>query len=204
VAQNHADIDAAEMEALSPGMTRVPFTTSYQQSTPAVRRLANYAGGLLGRRQAEIIDELGREAIQGKYTRFAHLVLEARGLWQRILEDERVDCQMQVAQEVRNVIWRNSDWARGSLLPRCTSTTLRSERDGSPSPGQQPPSTRPRPCLSSRATPSRGDGAVTVAIEATERRRAFGYRAGQRSRARCPGRPSRPDRPYRLVTARGL
>lgn len=112
VAQNHADIDAAEMEALSPGMTSVRFSTSYQQFTPAVRTLADYTGGLLGRRQAEIVDELGREAIQGKYTRLAHLVLEARGLWQRIPEDERVDCQMQVAQEVRNVFWRNSDWAK--------------------------------------------------------------------------------------------
>jgi hypothetical protein len=122
VAQNHADIDAAEMEDLSPGMTKVSTETSYQEFAPAVRTLAAYAGGLLSRRPAELVDELGREAIQGKYTRLARLVLEARGLRERVPEDERVDCQMQVAQEVRNVIWRNSDCAKRDAEGRLGTT----------------------------------------------------------------------------------
>lgn len=114
VTQEHDDIDADLLEKLSPGIMDVQVPGLYPQLTPAIRRVATYVADLNGRAQRWAINQVGREAIYSKGLRFAQLVLEGGGLWERIPPDDRTSCALELLREMRIAIWQNN----GSSAPQ--------------------------------------------------------------------------------------
>lgn len=103
---------ARDFEAVVPGISTASAAPIYRQFTPAVRVLASYVADLHGIKPRTVLSMLNQQPPKSKFECLAQLVLDANELWGRIPEDESLDCRDRVVQAIRDVFWRNSDWAR--------------------------------------------------------------------------------------------
>lgn len=111
-AQNHARIDANRVESRPAGATHAGKARTYPELTPALRELAAYVGRLRGESARTIIDALARETPLGKLDRLPRMVLEARGLWDRIPQQQRALCERALREAVWNELSLNRGWAQ--------------------------------------------------------------------------------------------